>query len=197
MTEPLHNILARLLAEQQQPIRRKCFVSYYSADTKAVDKFLTDFGDVFIPKVIGVGDGADFINSSDSEYVMSRIRSEFLGDSTVTICLIGTCTHSRRYIDWELKTGLRQGNYTPNGLLGILLPHMGSSGHLPQRFRDNWNNDSSKSYALYKSYPSSKEELRGWIEQAFARRSSHVRLIQNSQDMFKYNRSCQIHNVTH
>lgn len=189
---------SRLLSsEAAKSDRRKCFVSYYSGDKAAVDKFIADFGDVFIAKAVGVSDGDDFIDSTDSGYVMSRIREKYLGDSTVTLCLIGNCTHSRRYVDWELKTTLRQGSHTPNGLVGILLPTMGTSGNLPPRLTDNWNKDESKGFAIYRSYPSSANSLRGWIEDAFARRTSHASLIINSQDMMKYNRKCRVHDVTH
>lgn len=187
-----------LLAAALQQTRRKCFVSYYGGDRPEVERFLADFGDVFIGKAIGVTDYDDFIGSEDAAYVMSRIRQKYLGDSTVTLCLIGQCTHSRRYIDWELKASLRQGEYTPNGVVAILLPSMGNTGHLPERLRENWNKDAeAKGYAIYRSYPSSKEELRHWIENAHARRTSHAHLISNSRNMFKYNRECQVHRVTH
>lgn len=191
----------RLISESRfaaaAPGRRKCFISYYVGDQEAVADFVLAFKDMFIPKAIGVTDGSDIINSDNSEYVMSRIRSEYLGDSTVTLCLIGQCTHSRRYVDWELKSSLRQGSYTPNGLVGILLPGM-ERGHLPDRFAANWNrNDESKGYALFKKYPTSKDQLRGWIEDAFSRRTSHASLISNTREMFKYNRQCEVHGVTH
>lgn len=179
------------------PTKRKCFVSYYAGDRNSVEQFLTDFGDVFIPKVIGVSDGDDFIDSNDSDYVMSQIRQKYLGDSTVTLCMIGSCTHSRRYVDWELKTTLRQGSYTPNGLVGILLPYMGNTGHLPPRFKDNWQQNENNGYAIYHSYPPSKEQLRGWIEEAFRRRTEKAHLVTNSQEMMKYNRACKVHNATH
>lgn len=190
-------LLSETRFASETPGRRKCFISYYAGDQEAVADFVLTFKDVFIPKAIGVTDGSDFINSNDSEYVMSRIRQKYLGDSTVTLCLIGECTHSRRYIDWELKSSLRRGSFTPNGLVGILLPHMGTKGILPERFRANWNKDESKGYAIYRSYPTSGEQLRGWIEQAFSRRTSHAHLISNSQDMFGYNRKCQVHGITH
>lgn len=185
-----------LQAERAKAARRKCFISYSSADRTDVDQFLESFHDALIPKVIGVTDSDDFINSSDSDYVMSKIREKYLGDSTVTICLIGNCTHSRRYIDWELKSTLRRGSYTPNGMLGILLPSMGNQGHLPPRFKDNWDKTDSK-YALYKSYPDSVATLKAWIEKAYDRRSSRANLIVNSRDMFKYNHKCDVHGVVH
>lgn len=195
----LNEILKKLAAEEaaKKAVRRKCFVSYYGGDTTAVDKFIEDFGDIFIPKVIGTSDGDDFINSNNSDYVMSKIREKYLGDSTVTLCMIGDCTHSRRYVDWELKTSLRQGSYSPNGLIGILLPYKGTSGHLPQRLKDNWISNSDECYAMYKSYPTSKDQLREWIEESYSRRTSHAKYIQNSQEMYKYNRSCLIHDTTH
>lgn len=187
-----------LFSNLQMPVRRKCFISYYREDTIAVRKFLTDFADVFIAKEIGVRDTDNFINSTDSDYVMSRIRANHLGDSTVTICLIGQCSHSRRYVDWEIKSSLRSGLvYTPNGLLGILLPHMKNSGHLPERFKLNWNQDESKCYGMFRAYPKTKQELRGWIEEAVQRRTSKAHLINNPQKMMGYNRKCLVHGITH
>lgn len=34
--------------------KRKVFISYYHGDQEAVNKFVRDFGDVFIPKTVGV-----------------------------------------------------------------------------------------------------------------------------------------------
>lgn len=196
----LNEILRQMAAEEaaKMAVKRKCFISYYGGDTDEVNTFVNDFSDVFIAKVIGVTEGDDFIDSNDSDYVMKRIRDKYLGDSTVTICMIGSCTHSRRYIDWELKTTLRQGAYTPNGLIGIVLPSLGNSSHLPQRFKDNWNKeDEYKGYALYRSYPTSKDQLRAWIESAFDRRTTHAKYISNSQVMFKNNHNCLVHKKTH
>jgi hypothetical protein len=196
----LDEILRQIAIEEsaKKAARKKCFISFYGGDTDEVNTFVKDFSDVFIAKVIGVSEGDDFIDSNDSDYVMKRIREKYLGDSTVTICMIGSCTHSRRYIDWELKTTLRQGTYTPNGLIGIVLPSLGNSSHLPQRFKDNWNrDDESKGYALYRSYPTSKDQLMGWIESAFDRRKTHSKYISNSQDMFKNNHKCFVHKETH
>lgn len=191
------NRLSRFLRTEPAKVdRRKCFISYFSADKAEVDKFLEQFGDVLIPRVIGVSDGDDFVNSDNSDYVMQRIREKYLGDSTVTICLIGKCTHSRRYIDWELKSTLRRGSYTPNGLLGILLPSMGRTGHLPPRFRGNWDEADTK-YGLYTVYPDTPARLKQWIEIAYVRRTTRADRIVNSQRMFKYNRECRFHGVTH
>ena len=81
-------------------VRHKCFISYHQVDEDEVAKFIDDFSDVFIPKVLGVSDTDDFIDSTDTDYVMRRIRELYLTDSTVTIVMIGKCTWARRYVDW-------------------------------------------------------------------------------------------------
>ena len=128
---------------------------------------------------------------------MSQIRKKYLLDTTVTIVLIGKCTHSRRYVDWEIKSSLRQGSYTPNGLVGILLPSQGNSAHLPPRFQDNWNSSNFNSYARYYSYPQSADILGEWINDAYIARTTRSQHIKNSQDMMKYNKQCKICGVTH
>lgn len=180
--------------------RRKVFISFHQKDKDEVDDFIDKWANregIFIPKALGVSDNDDFINSDNPEYVMSQIRAKYLGDSTVTIVLIGTCTHSRRYVDWELKTSLRRGDYTPNGLIGILLQSCGNIAHLPARFEANWTRGEVNCYARYRFMPKSAAELRGWIEDAHNARTSRAHLIQNSTEMMKYNRRCFVCGITH
>ncbi len=118
-------------------------------------------------------------------------------DSTVTIVLIGKCTHGRRYVDWEIKTSLQRGDYVPNGLLGILLPSRGNSDYLPSRFRDNWQRGEFDCYARYRAYPTSAQQLADWIEDAYNARTTRAHLIQNKADMMKYNSKCLVCGITH
>jgi hypothetical protein len=180
-------------------IKRKVFISHYKDDKDEVEAFIKKFAteeNVFIPKVLGANDNDDFIDSTDTDYVMTKIRQKYLDDSTVTIVLVGSCTHSRRYVDWELKSSLRQGSYTPNGVMGILLPSQGTSAHMPPRLKENWSSTEA-CYASYKSYPSSAKTLHDWIEDAYNARTSRAHLIKNSQDMMKKNRQCSVCNITH
>ncbi len=128
---------------------------------------------------------------------MTQVREKYLKKSTVTIVLIGKCTHSRRYVDWELKTSLRQGNYTPNGVLGILLPACGTSAHMPPRLKDNWSKGDVNCYARYWAAPSSAIQLRGWIEDAFEARTKRAHLITNKADMMKNSSKCNVCGGTH
>ena len=137
-----------------QPIKRKVFVSFHHNDQVEAEAFIEQWGnrqDVFIPKVLGVSDNDDFIGSTNPEYVMGQIRSKYLGDATVTITLIGQCTHSRRYVDWEIKSSLRRGESVPNGLIGILLPSCANRKFyppLPPRFNQNFSKE-QECYARY------------------------------------------------
>jgi hypothetical protein len=128
---------------------------------------------------------------------MSQIRAKYLGDSTVTIVLIGLCTHSRRYVDWEIKASLRQGETEPNGLIGVLLPSGSTSAHLPPRFEQNWKQGEQNCYARYRYCPQTADELRSLIEDAFSARTSRSHLITNEQDMMKNNAVCKVCKITH
>ncbi len=181
-------------------IKRKVFVSHYSGDRNEVDQFIQTFANeqkVFTPYILGANENDDFINSNDPAYVMTQIRKKYLKDTTVTIVLIGSCTHSRRYVDWEIKSSLQQGETDPNGLIGILFPSCKNSAHMPPRLKANWNKESKDCYARYHAYPSSSDTLGKWIDDAFSARTTRINLITNSQDMMKYNAKCLVCGVTH
>ena len=83
--------------------KRRVFISHYRGDRAEVDAFIDRFANtegVFTPYVLGANDNDDFIDSNNTAYVMRRIREKYLQDTTVTIVLVGSCTHSRRYVDW-------------------------------------------------------------------------------------------------
>lgn len=181
--------------------KRRVFVSFYGGDEHEVEAFCREWGDrqgVFTKRILHEAYTGDIVNSADAEYVIGRIRTDFLADSTVTLLLMGKCTHSRRYVDWELKATLRQGlSYTPNGLLAVQLPSVsGQSLHLPPRLDANLKPNNG-GYARYYVSPQSAAQLAGWIEDAFAARTTRAKLIVNSQDRMEYNAKCKVHDVTH
>jgi hypothetical protein len=170
-------------------IRHKCFVSHHGDDRYAVRRFIERFDDgqdVLISRSITMPD--DIINSGDSNYIMGQIRERFLKDSTVTIVMVGECTWSRKFVDWEVQTSLRRRKFgpPPNGLLAILLDPKATRGHLPNRV--NLNHDSG--YAYFRPYPSNKTELSGWIDEAFRARTAHDSLIENPRDRKQRNSTC-------
>lgn len=174
--------------------RHKCFISYHAADSEEVADFLDEFGTEFIGKTIGVTDEDDFIDSDNTDYIMERIRSKYLGDSTVTIVLVGQCTWARRYIDWEVYSSLRRSsNSSINGLLAINLASMGKSARLPARVDDNIERDANKrdiGYARWYVYPSIKSSLRNWIEDAYIGRTTRLEKLKNTRDRRINNAPC-------
>jgi hypothetical protein len=182
-----------------QGVKRKVFISHYKGDRTEVDAFIQKFANeekVFSPYVLGANENDDFIDSTNTDYVMTQIRKKYLQDTTVTIVLVGSCTHSRRYVDWELKSSLRQGEYTPNGVMGIVLPSQNNSAWMPPRLEANRSKDQD-CYSRFWSYPNSAAQLGGWIEDAFQARTTRAQLIRNSQEMMKYNGKCKICGITH
>lgn len=104
----------------------KCFISFKTEDI-AYKNHIRDEMDIdMIDKSLD-----EPINSWDDDYIMQRIRVDYLSDSTVTIFLIGTRSsenlgsHEQRYIKKELQASLYNSvNNTKNGILGIVLPSM-------------------------------------------------------------------------
>lgn len=175
--------------------RRKVFLSYHHDDQAEVQQFINTFDhtrDVFIRRAIGVDMANDIINSTDTNYVMRRIRENYLSDSTVTIVLIGKCTWARRYVDWEIQASLRQGEtIKPNGLLGIVLPSAGKKPIPPDRLQKNLlGQNSDEGYARWYWYPERKDTLANWIEDAFQARTDRSQFIDNPRDRFSYNKQC-------
>lgn len=71
------------------------------------------------------------INSDNEDYIMRRIREDYLSDSTVTIFLIGERSsenhpfENQNFLKRELQASLYNGaGNTKNGILGIVLPSM-------------------------------------------------------------------------
>lgn len=175
------------------PIRRKCFISYHHADQALVDQFERTFDhshDVFISRRLGQMP-EDVVDSNNTDYVMSRIRADYIQDSTVTIVMMGACTWARRYVDWEIQASLRSGDtIIPNGLLGIKLP---TFTQFPDRFDMNLTQSgqvADRNYAGWIDYPTSLDALANAIEYVYQRRTTHRQYIQNPRDRMSYNRQC-------
>jgi hypothetical protein len=190
----LQTVAERAAAKKVDPTRHKCFISYHADDIKEVETFLEDFGTEFIAKTVGVTDEDDFIESEDTGYIMDQIRTKYLGDSSVTLALIGKCTWTRKYVDWEVYSSLRDSKHSKvNGLVAIALPSIASGGRLQARIDDNVTRDSdgkNEGYARWYSYPSYKSTLRSWIDDAFSARTSRANLIDNTRARRKNNSTC-------
>jgi hypothetical protein len=188
----VQQVAVRASERKTDSTRHKCFVSYRVTDIDEVERFLDDFGTEFIPRSVGVTEEDDFIQSDDDDYIKRRIREEYLTDSTVTIVLLGSCTWSRKFIDWEISSSLRDDTKNRrSGLLAFPLPSMENSARLPDRIRDNWvEADESSSYALYRAYPTTTPALRRAIDKAFDARTAKTSLVDNSRALATFDSLC-------
>lgn len=109
--------------------KHKCFISFKTHDIE-YKKYIQENLDIdMIDKSLN-----EPINSDDEDYIMRKIREDYLSDSTVTICLIGSKSAEnslyvdQTYIKRELQASLYNGkNNTRNGILGVVLPEMTDS----------------------------------------------------------------------
>lgn len=105
---------------------RKVYISFKTEDidykTSIQDMAHFDFVDKSLNEPI---------NSTDEDYIMRRIREDYLHDSTVTIFLIGAYSsenrgyQEQRFIKRELQASLySSASHLKSGILGVVLPHM-------------------------------------------------------------------------
>lgn len=185
-----------LFEAQPQP-KRRCFISYHHDDELEVRAFLCTYSnaEVFSHRVLGLGMANDIVNSNDTDYVMRRIREQYMQNTSVTIVMVGQNTWKRRYVDWEIAASLRNAFGNPaNGLLGIKLPSYGYGiQQYPERLNDNLNaqdiSADTPCYARCIPYPTNSAELQKAIEEAYQRRLTQSHLIRNARARFGYNRT--------
>lgn len=107
----------------------KCYISFKTEDAyyKSEIQKMKEAGKLdYIDKSLN-----DPIESEDPDYIMRKIREDYLSDSTVTIFLIGTHSmetlgqEEQQYIKRELQASLYNGeNNSRSGILGVVLPDM-------------------------------------------------------------------------
>lgn len=113
---------------------RKVFVSYsHRLDQQAANhfrRFFSDDRDVFIDKSM-----REDVGHYTTDTIKERLR-RLIGDSTVTVVLIGAETGGRWWIDWEIYNSLRKSaGKERNGLLGVNIRH--KHHWTPARLEDN------------------------------------------------------------
>lgn len=103
----------------------KCFISFKSDDMH-YKKYIQNYLDIdMIDKSLN-----EPIQSENEDYIMRKIREDYLQDSTVTIHLIGEYSAensylNQNYIKRELQASLSNTSAgTRNGILGVVLPEV-------------------------------------------------------------------------
>ncbi|GAB3588558.1 TIR domain-containing protein [Acetobacter peroxydans] len=160
----------------QAAVKRKVFVSYHhDGDQAYYDAFSRAFHDTY--DVITDNSLDRQIDSEDVEYVMRRIRENYIAGSSCTIVLVGKDTYARKYVDWEIKATLDAGH----SLIGVQLPTLSVNAQrvvtIPERLNDNINSG----YALWLTWADitrSPQTCQTYIEAANVK---NKRLIDNTR----------------
>lgn len=107
----------------------KCFISFKTEDEK-YKKEIQSWGEDNKVDMIDKSLNTP-IDSDDEDYIMRKIRQDYLSDSTVTIVLIGEHSsedlgeEEQRFVKRELQASLYNGEgNTRSGILGVVLPAM-------------------------------------------------------------------------
>lgn len=157
-------------------VKRRVFVSYHhGGDQQYYNAFSNMFHDTY--EALFDNSLERKIDSDNSEYVLRKIREDYLTGTSCTIVLVGRDTWGRKFVDWEIDATLSK----QHGLLGLQLPSLpivSNTVTVPDRLSDNINSG----YALWMRWDylaSNPSILSTWIEQATARDKS---LICNSRD---------------
>jgi hypothetical protein len=169
---PARTLLGALAGLQITPPRRKIFISYHHGNDQAyydaLSKTLHDQMDLVFDNSLDRK-----IDSENTDYVIQRIRDDFISGTSCTIVLCGPETYQRKYVDWEIKATLDKGH----GLIGLHLPTAvrGDKGGIvvPSRFHDNI----MSGYAVWKSWNDlavNPALMKTWIEDAVARDQSKI-----------------------
>jgi hypothetical protein len=160
-------------------LRPRIFMSYYhDGDQWYYDQLSTLLHDQY--SLVTDRSLDDEIDSDDCDYVMRRIREDFITGTSCTFVLFGTQTWTRKYVDWETKATLDK----EHGLIGVALPGFQYAQHLvPRRLWDNY----MSGYAVLTDWwtiSANTQSVPGFVTEATAKPSF---LINNSREMMSCN----------
>ncbi|WP_112196666.1 TIR domain-containing protein [Pseudomonas sp. LG1E9] len=172
------DFMRKLLAGLEKPMKHRIFLSYHhSFDQGYYDAFSKHFHDTL--EAIHDKSLDKEIDSDNVDYVMRKIRDEYLTGTSSTIVLIGAETYTRKYIDWEIKATLDK----EHALVGVYLPTAkrsadGSKIIVPGRLYDNVASGFA-SLVSWETITASANALDDCIKAAKAKSKS---LIDNSRE---------------
>jgi len=101
----------------------KVFICYHHANDQVYKDDLIRMNqnyDIFVDRSVNTG---DIDESLSDQSIRTKIRDQYLKDSTVSILLVGTETKRRKHVDWELFSSMIDGSVNKkSGILVVNLP---------------------------------------------------------------------------
>ena len=125
-------------------VQPRIFVSYHHGGDRP---YYDAFGRVFCDTYDVIEDNSvdRLIDSDDADYVIRKIREDFITGTSCTVVLCCAETPNRKFVDWEIKATLDK----QHALIGINLPtnppNADGSFQVPLRYFDNYKTG----YALW------------------------------------------------
>ncbi|MGH9971813.1 MAG: TIR domain-containing protein [Pyrinomonadaceae bacterium] len=156
-----------------KPLKRSIFVSYHhSRDRAYYDAFSRLFAESY--RVIQDNSVERQIDSDNAEYVIRKIREEYITGSSCTVVLCGAETPRRKFVDWEIKATLDK----QHGLIALKVP-TNPNFFVPERLMDNVTSGFAV-WTGWEQLSANHSLLLTFIEQANAR--SKI-LIRNQREL--------------
>lgn len=152
--------------------KRKVFVSYHHGGDKAYyDAFINTFSTSY--DVIHDNSVERAVDSTNTEYVIRRIRENFITGSSCTIVLCGSQTPWRKFVDWEIKATLDK----QHGLIGVNLPTNPMNNNQQFIVPDRLNDNIQSGYAVWidwATFTQSYQNVQYYIEQANSKSAAFI-----------------------
>lgn len=102
--------------------KHKVFISYHHENDQCYKSKLIQLNDkhgIFIDESVNTGDIGIALKDKT---IRTKIRDEYLKNTTVTIVLVGSKTNTRKHIDWEIHSSMINGSQNKkSGILVITL----------------------------------------------------------------------------
>lgn len=117
------------------------------------------------------------IDSSNTDYVIRRIRENYITGSSCTVVLCGAQTPYRKFVDWEIKATLDK----QHGIIGVNLPTNPMSENYKYTVPDRLYDNIQSGYAIWVDWATfiqSTQSVQQHIELA---NSKSALLINNSR----------------
>lgn len=169
---------SRFLLRPRLALRPRVFVSYHHGSDRAYyEEFSTIIHDLY--QAVEDNSPERRIDSNDPEYVIRRIRENFITGTSCTFVLCGPQTSGRKHVDWEIKASLDK----ESALIGVGLPNnpAGIQGFtpMPSRLLDNL----ASGYSLWMSWTEvyqGRARIKSIVDDARLRSKS---LITNNREL--------------
>jgi len=173
--------MTSILWELLRP-KRTVFVSYHHGnDRNYYDEFERIFADAY--EAIEDNSVDRLIDSADADYVIRKIRENYITGTSCTIVLCGSETPWRKFVDWEIKATLDK----QHGLIGVNLPTNPLTPNRTYTVPDRLYDNSQRGYALWIQWSQLLARPDFLTQQIELANKQPARLMNNSRDLRRRN----------